>query len=61
MVRISRVSSNTGFELSGSNCIENSTPKPRGMKIWVESAGVRVILVRITEVILYCAPTRGYQ
>ena len=55
MVRIRRVSSYTGFELSGLNCIENSTPNPRGMEmeIWFELAGVLVIQVSVTEVILY--------
>ena len=42
MVRISGVSNYPGFELSGSNCIEKSTPKPRGMEVWFELAGVRV-------------------
>ena len=46
--RITGVSSYLEFELSGSNCVENSTPKPRGMEIWLELSGVRV-----TEVILY--------
>ena len=38
MVRISGVSIYPGFELSGSNCTENSTPKQRGMEIWFEWA-----------------------
>ena len=42
-VRISGISSHPGFELSRSNCIENITPKPRGMEIRFESVGVRVI------------------
>ena len=42
------VSRYLGFELSGSKCIENSTPKPRRMEIWFKLAGVRV-----TEVILW--------
>ena len=48
MVRISGVSSYPGFELSGSNSVESSTPKSRGMEIWFELIGVQV-----TEVILY--------
>ena len=43
MVKISGASSHPGFELSRSNCIENITPKPRGMEIWFGLAGVRVI------------------
>ena len=43
MIRISGVSSYPGLELSGSNCEENSTPKPRGMKIWFKLMGVLVI------------------
>ena len=40
MVRISWISSYLGVRLSGSNCIKNSTPKPKGMEIWLELAGV---------------------
>ena len=37
-------SSQPGYELSWSNCMENSTPKPRRMEIWFKFiAGVRVI------------------
>ena len=43
MVRISEVSSYPGFELSGSNCVENSSPKPSPTEIPFEFAGVRVI------------------
>ena len=42
MLRISGVSSYLGFGSSGSNCVENSTPKHKGMEIWLELAGVRV-------------------
>ena len=52
MVQITRVSSHPGFELSRSNCIENITPKPRGMEIWFELAGVRVIWDGVTEAVL---------
>ena len=53
MVRISGVSSYPGFKVSGLNCIENSTPKPGGMEIWFEVAGVRVIRGSSYRVILY--------
>ena len=43
MGQISWVSSYPGLELSRLNCIEYSTPKPRGMKIWFELAGIRVV------------------
>ena len=56
MLRISGVSSYPGFELTGSNCIENSTPEPRGMQIWFEITGVRVIRVlKLPK--LYCSYT----
>ena len=53
MVRISGVSSDPGFELSGLNYIENNTTKPRGMEIWFELAGVELSGIRVTEVIRY--------
>ena len=43
MVRVSSVSGYPGYELSRSNCTENSTPKPREMEIWFRLAVVRVI------------------
>ena len=43
MVPISGVSSYSGFELSGSNCIETIAPKPRGREIWSELTRVPVI------------------
>ena len=43
MVRIGGVSSYPVFELSGSNCAENSTPKPKETEIWFELARVPVI------------------
>ena len=48
MVRIDGVSSYPGFELSGLNCMESNTPKPRRVEIWFELAGVRVTEVIIT-------------
>ena len=40
MVRINGVSRYPGLELSGSNYIENSIPKRRGMEIWFVLVGV---------------------
>ena len=53
LVPISEVSSYPGFKVSGLHCLENSTTKPRGMEIWFEVAGVRVIRGSSYRVILY--------
>ena len=53
MVRISGISSCPGFELS-----ENSTPKPKGMEIWLVLAGIRVDYPGFNLLRLYCNPSR---
>ena len=59
MVRINGVSSYPWLELSGSNCFENSTPKPREKEIWFELCGVRVNEVTLYNCGDFDQPPRG--
>ena len=49
MNRIRGVSNYPGLELGRSSCIENSTPKTRGMEIWFKFAKFELSGVLVTD------------